>query len=192
MAVTGADIVNAARELVGIPYRVWRVGDPIPLWSNQYPQGPPPVSWIQARGIDCSDLVSYALQRCGLPAIGGTGDIANSIVDWSKFDASTPGEVGAVAVTAYQGPALADQGHVLLMTGEHTTIQSLFSDGVTEQYTDQETGQMLSLEWYGKLPSVDYGGDSAPVQPDKALWATFGWYEAINAQWDLRWRPPEG
>lgn len=156
--IKAVDLVEACRLLRGIFYRVWYDGDSIPMWLDDGYTNVPPVSHMQKVGVECSDLLSWGLEYCGGDAIGGTGDFSDALVDWDYFDSSTPGEAGAIAVTPYSGPALSQQGHVLLFTGEHSTIQALYSDGVTEKYSDSETAGFLYLQYYGKLPGVDYSG----------------------------------
>ncbi len=208
---TGQDLVDAAREVLGSNYRVWYAGDSIPMWLDDGMGDPPSWEWIYYNvGIECSDLINYALERCGLPAIGGTGDISDAIVDWAYFDANSPGIPGAVAVTPYEGDALSQQGHVLLYTGEHSTIQALFSDGVTEAYTDYETAGFLELRYYGFLPGVDYveptpgRGTVSRVAPP--YWVAIdsngylvangddyagGWYDTNWNRKDWSWRGPK-
>ena len=193
--VTGEDIVNAAYELLGAPYRLWQPGMSLPTWIGDNRGDPPPASHLMSVGLECADLVSYALARNGLsyPYQAGTGTFGDFLIDTSDFDPSAPGEPGAVALKPYSGPAWEDQGHAALFVDEHRLIQSI-ARGVTDTWSDEETyswGGSTAFEVYGYLPGVAYqnsgGGISAPGEE---LWRQFGWYEAINAQWDLRWHPP--
>jgi hypothetical protein len=179
------------------------------MWLDDGVGSPPSWDHIYYNvGIECSDLINYALERCGLPAIGGTGNISNVIVNWNYFDPISPGVPGAVAVTPYEGSALAQQGHVLLYTGAHSTIQALYSDGVTDQYTDTDTAGFLELRYYGLLPGVDYSGAAAPggervtapkwlaIGRDGTLVANGddyagGWYDTGWRRGDWSWHGPK-
>lgn len=187
--VTGQDIVNAAYEILGAPYRIWSAGSPIPMWMYDNMGDPPPASHIQSYGVMCSDLVSYALERCGLPACYGTENLAYYLEGQMDFDPSTPGVPGAICLRPYSGPALADQGHVGIYVDEHTLIQSLYNPGVTDSYTDAETygwGGSTEFTIYGFLPGVSY--DAAASE---GTWRKFGYYEyASETSWDLRYVPP--
>lgn len=161
MSVTGQDIVNAAYEVKGAPYRTWYAGAPLPMWVYDGAGDPPSTSHIKEVGVMCSDLVSYALERCGLPPCYGTENLAYYLENQQPFDPSTPGQPGAICLRPYTGPALADQGHVAIYVDEHTVIQALVTPGVTDSYTDTQTyswGGSTEFTVYGLLPGVDYSG----------------------------------
>lgn len=186
MAVKASDLVAAAREIAPTFYRTWYYGG-VPMWWGLDGYGwhageQPDPEYYFANGVNCSDLVNYALQRCGLDAIGGTGAISDAIIDWDYFDPASPGVPGAVAVSPYEGPALSQQGHVLLYTGANSCIQALYSDGVTEKYSDAETvASGVPLTYYGLLPGVDYSEASDPgIDPAKFVKEPLWW--AVNAE----------
>lgn len=191
MSVTGQDIVNAAYEVKGAPYRTWEWGSPIPMWMYDGQGDPPPAKHIKSYGVMCSDLVSWALEYNGLPSCYGTEYLAYYLENQQPFDPSTPGEPGAICLRPYSGPALADQGHVAIYVDEHTLIQSLYTPGVTDAYTDAETyswGGSTEFTIYGYLPGVDYSG---AAQPDNVVspWVRNGWYQ-VEDNWNLTWFPP--
>jgi hypothetical protein len=196
MTVSGQDIVVSAKKLLGARYRTWYYGASLPMWLDDNAGDPPPLAHLQYYGVMCSDLVNWALEDNGLPPGGGTYAFADYLVNTSDFDPSTPGVPGAIALSPYQSPAVGEQGHIAIYVDEgHTLIQALTSSGITDQFTDTETynwGGDTAFTTYGFLPGVSYEGGSAPIQPDEELWRTYGWYEAINAQWDLRWHSPKG
>lgn len=194
-------IVEAAYRLLGVHYRMWYVGDPLPMWRKdgyEYNTAPP-VSYMQRVGVMCSDLVNYALCANGLEPGYGTEAFADYLTDQQPFDPSTPGEPGAICLRPYSGPALEDQGHIGIYVGEHTIIQALVSSGVTDAYTDEETygwGGATSFTLYGRLPGVDYGGDApvpepVPTPEDVSTWRQYGWWEfESESSWNLRHREP--
>jgi hypothetical protein len=172
--VSAEDIVRAAYELQGAPYRHWHPGDPIPMWRKDGVGDPPPSWHLQNVGVMGSDLINYALERNGLPPGGGTVTFANYLVRTLDFDPSTPGQMGAIAFRPYSGPAPYEQGHLALYVGAHQLIQALpggrdfpwseSGGGVTDQYTDQQTyswGSPMGFPQYGFtvygfLPGVRY------------------------------------
>lgn len=177
--VTGQDIVDAAYEVLDAPYRIWSQGSPIPMWIYDGMGDPPPASYINSVGVMCSDLVSYALERCGLPPCYGTENLAYYLEGQMPFDPSTPGVPGAICLRPYSGPALEDQGHVGIYVDEHALIQSLYLPGVTDAYTDAETwgwGGSTEFTVYGFLPGVSY--DEKPAkETSEGTWREYGWYE---------------
>ena len=129
--VSVQDVVGAAYQLLGAPYRRWFIGD----------------------------LINFALERNGLPPGGGTVTFAHYLVRTGQFDPDTPGEPGAIAFRPYEGPGQAQQGSIALYVGEHQLIQAIPEAGVTDAYTDQETfswGAQHRFTVYGFLPGVSY------------------------------------
>lgn len=215
--IKAEDLVEACRLLRGIFYRTWEYGD-VPMWYglDGYGWGPyeqPDMSYMTNNGVMCSDLINWGLQYLGGYAIGGTGKMADAIEDWDYLDTSAPAVAGAIAVSPFVGPALKDQGHVLLYTGENSTIQALWSDGVTEKYSDAETvAQGIPLTYYGLLPGVDYSTahNVDPIPPSKfvksPMWIamnkdgvlvaegadyTRGWYDTGYKRGDWSWHGPK-
>jgi len=159
MAVSAQDIVDSAYKLKGSPYRTWYYGASIPMWLSDNAGDPPPLTDLQYYGVMCSDLVNWALEDNGFPACGGTAAFADYLVNTSDFDPSTPGVPGAIALAPYQSPAVGSQGHIAIYVDEHTLIQALHTNGVTDQFTDAETyawGGDTAFTTYGFLPNVDY------------------------------------
>ena len=157
--VSAQDIVGAAYELLGAPYRHWHVGDPIPMWRKDGVGDPPPPWHLHNVGVMGSDVLNFALEANGLPPGGGTVTFAHYLVRTGNFSPDTPGEPGAVAYRPYSGPDLDQQGHLALYVGGHQLIQALPTAGVTDQYTDQEThswGAQYRFTIYGFLPGVSY------------------------------------
>ena len=163
--VSAQDIVQAAYELLGAPYRSWDPGDPIPLWRKDGKGDPPPAGHLHNVGVSSSDLLNYALEKNGLPPGGGTGTFGDYLVNTGSFDPSTPGEAGAVAVCPYSGPRVDQQGHVVLYLGGHQVIHASIPSGqmpglgVTDQDTDKELysyGGPYRFTVYGLLPGVNY------------------------------------
>lgn len=192
---TGQDIVNAAYEVLGAPYRTWSLGSPIPMWSYDGAGDPPPSEHIKEYGVMCSDLVSWAAMRCGLGPVYGTEALAYYLVDQQPFDPSTPGEPGAICLRPYSGPALRDQGHVGIYVDEHYLIQALYTPGVTDAYTDAETwgwGGSTEFTIYGYLAGVDYSGDVSPnTLSSRPSWDHgAGWYE-VHEDWSMTWHRSE-
>lgn len=191
--VTGQDIVDSAYKLLGSSYRTWYYGASIPMWLDDNAGDPPPLEHLQYYGVMCSDLVNWALEDNGLPPGGGTAAFADYLVNTSDFDPNSPGEPGAICLSPYQSPVVGQQGHIAIYVGDHYLIQALHTPGITDQFTDTESyywGGDTVFTTYGYLPGVTYG-KIEPVDPlpSKELWQQFGWYEAINAQYDLRWHP---
>lgn len=161
--VTGQDIVNAAYELKGAPYRAWTLNAPLPMWLNDGAGNPPPASHILSIGCMCADLISYAMLRCGLPTVFGTEAFEDFLVNTQDFDPSSPGEPGAIAYDPYISSESGNQGHIAAFVDEHYLIQALDGNppyyGVTDQFTDQETyswGGDTLFTRYGFLPNVVY------------------------------------
>ena len=163
--VSVQDIVQAAYELLGAPYRFWDPGDPIPLWRKDGRGDPPPAGHLHNVGVSSSDLLNYALEKNGLPPGGGTGTFGDYLVNTGSFDPSTPGQAGAVAVCPYSGPRVDQQGHVVLYLGGHQVIHASIPSGqmpglgVTDQDTDKELysyGGPYRFTVYGLLPGVNY------------------------------------
>lgn len=192
---TGLDVVKAAYELLGAPYRVWAPGMSTPTYLDDRVRDPPPAGHLKIMGVECADLVCYALARCGITVHAGTGLLGDYLVDVQPFDIDAPGEPGAVAFKPYEGPALNEQGHVGIYVDDHRLLQSLYSYGVVDDYTDTQTygwGGSTEFMLYGKLPGISYDGSTPAPAGDEGLWRRYGWYEAINERWDLIWHPPEG
>ena len=194
--VTGQDIVNSAYKLLGAPYRAWTPDAPLPMWLNDGAGNPPPASHMLQVGCMCMDLISWAMMDNSLETVYGTEALENFLVNTQDFDPNSPGEAGAIAYDPYISSAKGSQGHAALFVNEHTLIQALDGGtgwyGVTDAHTDYETyaqGGDLQFTRYGYLPNVQYENTPDPT-PNTPLWQQFGWYEAINAQWDLRWHPP--
>ena len=161
--VSADDIVQAAYELLGVPYRPWRSGDSIPMWLDDGPymdaffNAGHEVALAELRshlrrvGVMGADLVHYALianrlYEAGLDS-GGTGTFGKYLKNTFDFDPDSPGQLGAIAL--YVGP--------------HRVIQSIPGEGVTDQYTDQQTYSWASqghpryrFTIYGFLPGVSY------------------------------------
>lgn len=209
--IKAVDLVEACRLLRGVFYRTWYLGDSLPMWVDDGYDAytPPPVSHMQNSGIMCADLVNWGLVYCGADWVGGTSAFYDAVLESDYFSPDEPGEAGYIAGSPYLGDSLANQGHVLLYTGAHSTIQALYSDGVTEKYTDQQTAGFLTLSYYGKVPGVDYSGDnSVPPSPfitapswvaineDGMLVAngqdySLGWYDTGYARNDWSWHGPK-
>lgn len=184
--VKARDLVAACRLLNGVFYRTWYYGS-VPMWYGLDGYGwhageQPDLDYMYANGVMCSDLINWGLQYCGGDAIGGTGAMSDALLEWSDLDTSAPGEAAAIAVSPYRGPALADQGHVLLYTGANSTIQALYSDGVTEAYSDAATAGFLRLDYYGKIPGVDYSEDAGDVGTDPSRYVKNPRWIAISAE----------
>jgi hypothetical protein len=175
--VSADDIVQAAYDLLGVPYRPWRSGNSIPMWLDD---GPYMDAFLNAGhdigldglrrhlfqvGVMGSDLIHYALianrlYETGLDS-GGTGTFGKYLTNTLNFDPDSPGQRGAIALRPYQGPH--DDGSIALYVGPHQLIQSIPSEGVTDRYTDQQTYSWASQGWpryrftiYGFLPGVRY------------------------------------
>jgi hypothetical protein len=169
-------IVNAAYQLLGANYPVWE-GCPIPMWKEQgygttY-NTLPPVSYFMPDGdnwgVECSDLINYALIYNGLDPIGGTEDAYYNLqypegVDW-HFNPNTPGQRAAVALSPYVDAAPGQQDHIALYWDEHYLIQSLNGSppyyGVPYDYTDTQIyswGGDTAFIYYAFLPGVQYPG----------------------------------
>ena len=175
--VNAQEIVQAAYQLQGAPYRPWRSGNSIPMWLDDGPymdafmQGGHEAglaglrSHLQDVGVMGVDLVQFALianrmYEMGLDS-GGTGTFGNYLVGTGSFDPDTPGEPGAIALRPYQGPQ--DDGSIALYVGAHRVIQSIPGEGVTDAYTDQQTYSWASQGYpryrfttYGFLRGVGY------------------------------------
>lgn len=199
--VTGQDIVNAAYEVKDAPYRLWQPGMSLPTWLDDGRGDPPPVTHLMTMGLECADLVAYALARCGLdyPYQAGTSTFGEFLVGWDWFDPSTPGQAGAICLKPYSGPAWADQGHIAIYADDHMLIQAIGS-GVTDQFSDSETwswGGATEFTIYGFLPGVDYSTDGeAPApgggeRPGMEVWEELGWWTwATRESWDMKYYPP--
>lgn len=157
--VTGQDIANSCIKIAkaGAAYRTWYWGASLPMWLDDG-VNVPSVEYLMQNGVMCADLLDFARVDNGLEPVGGTDAYDAFVTEKVAFDPAAPGIVGAVAGSPYQGASLEYQGHVLLYTGAHSVVQALFSDGVTERYTDYETADFLSLTYYGFMPDVDYSG----------------------------------
>jgi hypothetical protein len=175
--VSAEDIVQAAYQLQGAPYRPWRSGNSIPMFLDDGPfmdaffQGGHDAgldglrSHLQDVGVMGVDLIHFALianrmYEMGLDS-GGTGTFGDYLVRTGNFDPDTPGERGAIALRPYQGPQ--DDGSIALYVGSHKVIQAIPVEGVTDRYTDQQTYPWASqghpryrFTIYGFLQGVRY------------------------------------
>jgi hypothetical protein len=172
--VSAEDIVQAAYQLQGAPYRPWRSGNSIPMFLDDGPfmdaffQGGHEAglaglsSHLQDVGVMGVDLIHFALianrmYEMGLDS-GGTGTFGDYLVRTGGFDPDTPGELGAIALRPYQGPH--DDGSIALYVGPHRVIQSIPGEGVTDRYTDQQTYSWTEPRYhftiYGFLQGVRY------------------------------------
>lgn len=206
MSVTGQDIVDSARKLLGVWYEWWEEGEPIPLWFHDYPNSIPPRWWFDENGTMCSDLVNAARVDHGLTAIGGTPAFYDWLVNAGvaeDFDPTTPGIPGAVCVNPGVWRGGSGQGHIAIYTDEHTLIQATDGQGVFAGVNEQEQ-DYNSHEWakywiYALMPDVDYSdslGSQAPGVAEKALahprWLSVdqsGWYRADGPDWSGGWHP---
>ena len=161
--VTAQQIVQAAYQLQGAPYRPWRSGNSIPMWQDDdIPIHGTQLNSLRAHllrvGVMGADLVNFALAWNGLETNGGTGTFANYLVNTGSFDPDTPGQRGAIALRPYQGPQ--DDGSIALYVGPHQLIQSIPGEGVTDAYTDKETYGSQERRYhftiYGFLRGVRY------------------------------------
>jgi hypothetical protein len=158
MAVTPDDIIASAEKLLGVPYRHWYLGDSIPMWVDDgYTDSVPDRAYFEENGVECSDLINFALWDNGLSGIEGTEMAINYLQNMSAFDFWKPGEKGAVAYLPYTGPW--QQGHIALYWDERYLIQAI-GEGVTYKYTDQVTWNFADgscqFSHYGYLPGVAY------------------------------------
>lgn len=200
MSVTGQDIVEAAYEVLGAPYRLWAPGMSLPTWLDDGRGDPPPIEHLMYMGLECADLVAYALVRNGLsyPYQAGTSTFGDFMVNTSSFDPNTPGEPGAVCLKPYAGPAWEDQGHIAIFVDDHTLIQAL-GRGTTDAWTDTEAwgwGGSTEFTIYGYLPGVSYeggeqGGESnGSGQQQPWQWIAIdqqGWLRADGSDWSNGW-----
>lgn len=166
MSVTGNDIVEAARHLLGVWYVWWQEGDPIPMWLDEWGNSAPTRTHMDQVGVMCSDLVNYARMECGLEPVGGTP----AYYDWLlsnetgvNFDPATPGLPGAICVNPgpWRGDTVLPQGHIAIYTDEHTLIQATDGEGswagVHEGEQDYDAG-WANYWLYGLMPDVIYEG----------------------------------
>ncbi len=194
MAVTGMDIVNAARQFAGAPYR---------YWTGVYPEVGPPgyTDWqdpgyyypgyVYSEGVHCAGLVNLARMECGLTPIGltkqygdwlwneGTGEYFNP-------DPNSPGVPGAICVKPWD-PYTGAEGHVAIYTDAHTLIQAVLNPGVYEGEQDYDSYNWAGYTTYGLMPDVDY--DGLEIQGNDNLQATA--YVAVDAQGYLRLNGPD-
>jgi hypothetical protein len=158
------DIVQAASTLLGVQYRDWHPGDSIPMWLNDG-YGSSDLYALRLHvsrvGVMGADLINYALQLNGIGPNGGTGTFSEWLVNAGGFDPYSPGQRGAIALRPYQNEQ--DNGSIALYLDEHRVIQSIPSEGVTDNYTDQQTYQWASQGYprygfttYGLLWGVSY------------------------------------
>lgn len=155
---TGMDIVNAAREYIGAPYR---------YWTGVYPEyGPPgyndwqnagyyPSGYVTSEGVHCAGLVNLARMECGLQPIGLTKQYSDWI--WasgtgSYFDPSSPGVPGAICVIPWD-PSTGAEGHVAIYTDAHTLIQATLSSGIWEGEQDYDSYQWQGIRDMASCPT---------------------------------------
>jgi hypothetical protein len=158
--VSAKAIVNSARLLLGVPrkrikYRPWQPGNQIPMWLDDDVVGLPNPPYFLQHGVMGADLINFALVANGLPPGGGTADFANYLVDTTDFDPLERGQLGAIALRPYQDEQ--DNGSIALYLGPHRVIQSIPSEGVTDQYTDVETYQWAVIDGYPRYEFTIYG-----------------------------------
>jgi len=161
MAVSAQNIVDSAHKLLGAPFRLWQLGELVPLWLNDNQGDSPPVEHLRSVGVSSTDLINFALEDNGLQTIGGTATMPDNLLNRIEFDPDTPGQTGAVAIKSFEAAGFGQQGHAVLYLGEHQVIQAIFDPGVTDEYTDQwlyAWGGDFAFEWYGFLPGVQYPG----------------------------------
>ena len=199
--VKASDIVEAARELIGVRYVWWAEGDPLPMYYYDYPDSAPPVWYMRQNGTMCSDLINWARMYCGLPAIGGTP----AYYDWlyaggEWFDPSVDGVAGALCVNPGIWRGGAGQGHVALYSGAHTLIQATDGvgsfAGVNEGEQDYDSHGWANYWLYGLMPDVDYSEyiddapDPVPALSGPPRWVSIdrdGWYRADGPDWSKGW-----
>lgn len=162
--VTGQDIVDAARQILGSPYRWWGGGE-LELAAPFYMGGAIAAgfdrNFVKREGVNCAGLLNWARAECGLDPLGGTGVFPDFLSERQLFDPTTPGVPGAVAIHPYEGgmgfPA---EGHVVLYSGEHSVIQSDAGRGVNEDDQDYEAHEWSDFVYYGLMPDVYYSDHS--------------------------------
>ena len=160
--VSAQDIVQAAYQLQGAPYRPWHSGNSIPMWQDDEIPGYTGLNSLRDHllrvGVMGADLINFALLYCGLDPNGGTGTFRNHLTNTFDFDPDSPGEQGAIALRPYQGPQ--DDGSIALYVGPHKVIQSTPAEGVNDLYTDKETYGSQERRYhftiYGFLQGVRY------------------------------------
>lgn len=202
--VTGQDIVDSARKLLGVWYEWWSEGEPIPLWWYEYGDSPPPREWFDANGTMCSDLVNFARVDNGLPSIGGTPAFYDWLMDSGlaqDFDPDAPGVPGAVVVNPGVWRGGTGQGHISIFVDEHTILQATDGigsfAGVNEGEKDYTSHGWASYWIYALMPDVDYSGDLGDDAPDptdnpipKPRWVSIdkaGWLRADGPDWAKGW-----
>lgn len=194
MAVTGMDIVKAARKFVGAPYRFWTGAVPelyAPGYGEWVNPGDYTPGYVQSEGVHCAGLVNLARMECGLPPIGltkqygdwlwneGTGEVFNP-------DPNSPGVPGAICVRPWD-PGSGAEGHVAIYTDAHTLIQAVLNPGVYEGEQDYDSYQWAGYTSYGLMPDVDYSGvaDWGNTNKEEV------WYVAIDAEGYMRVKGPD-
>ena len=99
----------------------------------------------------------------------------DSIVDYTTFDPTQLGEVGAVEFAPYGGPKLSQQGHILLYTAAHSTILAPGNPGVTEHYDAILTNAHIRLKYFGHVRGLSHSADAAPLVDTTATIAPTYW-----------------
>jgi hypothetical protein len=197
MAVTGMDIVEAARKFAGAPYH---------FWTGAFPEYGPPgyMDWlnpgdympgyVQSEGVHCAGLVNLARMECGLQPVGLTKAYSEWL--WSSGkgesfnpDPNTPGVPGALCVKPWEPgtPPGQSEGHIAIYTDAHTLIQAVVNPGVYEGEQDYDSYAWAGYTTYGLMPDVDYSGvaDRGNINKEDV------WYVAVDSEGYMRVKGPD-
>lgn len=187
MVVRPEDLIATGRELQGASYGQWDGYWPPSAGAPFWMYGAVSVDLVLEYGCNCAGFINAIRRVNGLDALGGTGSIGDRLINLLDFDVTTPAVPGAIALRPWSGGvADVNEGHVALYTSAHDLLQADHR-GVNEEDSDYDSQPWAQFTVYGLMDDVLYedGPDSDPQ-----LWERFGWYEAINPQWDLRWHSP--
>lgn len=204
MAVKAMDIVGAARQYIGSPYRWWDGTWPNPgpaTYTDWQNPGYYTSDFVRREGVNCSGLINLARMECGLEPIGGTGHYQ----DWLEanggvaFDSSTPGVPGAICVHRWEGGMGAGaEGHIAMYTDAHTLLQSDSVNGVWEGEQDYDSTTWAYYLVYGLMPDVDYSDAGVVVEPEDTTaaastpsgpWQQQGWFQITPQGLWLQFQP---
>lgn len=185
--VSAVDTALAYGEsLVGTPYGWW-FGGPLPGGEPMFTDSGPAPDAYDVGSVNCSGLMNLLLRSIGSDPVGGTAAYYATYYDSSEwFDPYASYPAGTLLIRNYYD--VYDQGHVAVVTGAGTLLQSYAScygcsyPGVDDSLTVADTNAWASYgnyfdlavrpeNWLGEIagcPSGDgnyCGGDGVDGDP---------------------------
>jgi len=116
----------------------------------------------QQQGVDCSGMIDVSLRDMGLPDLGGTVRISNSLLGRQPYRSDGWYPRGTVLVNDDAQPGR-DESHVAVVheAENQLVIHSRRLEGVVDHQHHAESNEQANYEWVGYLPQL--GVDVDPL-----------------------------